>query len=266
MSPRKHSPRRRTRRVRRSSSIPLPLTAFPAAAQCAMQQLKDSWLNLNSVERGERLHTLVGAGISRRSLANFLECDDALVRWLLRMDGLPDEDRSAVAAGRSPKCALRAAAARHRLELDAKAAAAEDQNGASSAMVAAKLALFARNHLGGMHCIAHITRIFEEAEKAVYFALQDAVGCKLRRSFSPAFPLSSLIATTRPFPEPEYWMQTAIEWLATLAWNLEPNPRILLAAFGKAKNLLISLVLNPKLIAKTAGMQEYVQLLLCPAM
>jgi hypothetical protein len=258
--------RSRRRRTRRSPAKPVPLTAFPLAFHSQLQELQSTWPSLNMVQKGERLRALVAAHLSRRKLAGFLQCDEALVRRLLRIESLPDEDRAAVAAGRSPDRALRAAAARHRLELDAKAAAAEDQNGACSTLLAAKLVLFARNHLAAMQCIAHITRIFDEAEKAVYGALQNAVGCKLRRTFSPSFPLSSLIATTRPRGQFEFWIEAAIEWLATLAWNLEPNPRILLAAFGKAKGLLIHLVLNPKLVAKTAGVPEYVQLLSSPAM
>jgi hypothetical protein len=80
---------------------------------CGLAALGASWPTLSLKERSNRLRALVDKGHDRRSLGRFLDCSEGLVRHLLRLQDLTEEEKKAVTEGSlSLRAALRRLKAR----------------------------------------------------------------------------------------------------------------------------------------------------------
>jgi hypothetical protein len=72
----------------------------PGPAPCPeLAELGASWAELPIMERADRLRVLMDRGYSRRALARALGCSEALVRQLLEMEDLNEEEKQALQKG-----------------------------------------------------------------------------------------------------------------------------------------------------------------------
>lgn len=206
-----------------------------------LQKLQAAWPDLNVIDRGDKLKSLLDLGCTIRGLAGALDLDEKTARRSVSIAELPQEVRDAIATGYDPEIFLRSDA-EQKIEAAAwERAGLERLDGGSSDDLANKLAWLAVSEDRGL-ARKYLDQILEEAEFVTYLRT-----ARLRRIDMPrppcpvshAYSFVKLVGICRDKNPGDVLFDSIVMSLITeviLRWEQVPFVRE--AAFRKARLLL----------------------------
>lgn len=207
-----------------------------------LEQLQAAWPTFNLVERGDKLKKLFDLGCFKRGLAADLGVNDKTVRRDLNIAALPQDARTAIAAGCDPEPFLRAAADQQ-IVVDARERAALERiDGSPSESLAGNMVWLLAKEAGGLPVEGGLLFILAETERTTY----ERTGWLRRlgtpeppRSISHDFSFVRLAELCRYRDSDDVLLHGAvIEQLTKVMLSWEPVRDIRDAAFKKAHFLL----------------------------